>query len=124
MAPRRRGFTLIELLVVIAIIAVLIGLLLPAVQKVRESANRMRCTNHLKQIALALHHYHDAHGSFPPGIVTTGGDDLQFGSQSGFSLLLEFLEQDNLRHRWDPSVLWYEGSNFQTVTVPVPLYFC
>src|SRR5262249_55046058 len=80
--------------------------------------------NHLKQIALGLHNYHDAHGSFPPGMVTTGGDDLQFGSLSGFSLLLEFLEQDNLRRRWDPTVMGYEGSNFQTVTVPVPGYFC
>jgi prepilin-type N-terminal cleavage/methylation domain-containing protein len=91
----RRGFTLIELLVVIAIIAILIGLLVPAVQKVREAANRAQCGNNLRQLGLGAHHYHDAQRHFPPGIgYYPASQNGVFGTY--FFHLLPYLEQDNL----------------------------
>ena len=98
----RRGFTLIELLVVIAIIAILIGLLLPAVQKVRETAARIKCANNLKQLGLAVHNYHDAEDRCPPagrgyGWCQNPGayGDLRVYNLNGLVLLLPYLEQDN-----------------------------
>src|SRR5262249_29943925 len=96
----RSGFTLIELLVVIAIIAVLIGLLLPAVQKVREAASRIKCQNNLKQLGLAVHHYANANDNFFPL-----GQELLPNSQQTkstfFIKLLPYVEQDNLYVQWD-----------------------
>jgi prepilin-type N-terminal cleavage/methylation domain-containing protein/prepilin-type processing-associated H-X9-DG protein len=98
----RRGFTLIEVLVVIAIIAILIGLLLPAVQKVREAANRTKCSNNLKQQALAAHNYEGAYGAFPTGTrpsVTVSGVPTM--GTNVWVELLPYFEQDNLQRKWD-----------------------
>jgi prepilin-type N-terminal cleavage/methylation domain-containing protein/prepilin-type processing-associated H-X9-DG protein len=121
---KRNAFTLLELLVVIAIIALLIALLLPAVQRVREAASRVACVNNLKQLGLALHQHHDTLGSFPPGFTVKGTDNLEMGGFGGFIPLLPFLEQENWFSRWDPNGHWYDAPNFGIVSDELKIFYC
>jgi prepilin-type N-terminal cleavage/methylation domain-containing protein/prepilin-type processing-associated H-X9-DG protein len=111
--PRRRSaFTLIELLVVIAIIAILIGLLLPAVQKVREAAARMKCQNNLKQIGLAIHNYEGVYGQFPPATTRVEPDTWMHGP-TWWVYILPYIEQDNPYKRivFSRQTFWFGDSD-------------
>jgi len=115
-SPRTRGgFTLIELLVVIAIIAILIALLVPAVQKVREAASRTQCQNNMKQIALGAHNFHSTRKAFPPGVTMYGGNPkipYDHCYWSWLALILPYVEQDALYMKADS---WAKTGNYYTV---------
>lgn len=124
--PRRArvGFTLVELLVVIAVIGLLIGLLMPAVQKAREAANRISCANNLKQIGLAMHHYHLDFGKLPPRARLAGPADANQSAGATWAvLILPYMEQENLYHQWDLNRRYYDQNDDARLT-PVRNYFC
>lgn len=120
----RRGFTLIELLVVIAIIAILIALLLPAVQQAREAARRTQCKNHLKQLGIAIHNYHDTHNVFPPGSVNQTRSTTNYTMINAFVFILPYIDQGPLYQQWDFNQPVDHANNNNAAKAPVSSYFC
>lgn len=122
---RRRAFTLIELLVVVAILGVLSALLLAAIQKARAAADRMFCANNLKQIGVALHHFHNDYRVLPPSGWTQPGPANPAGRYVGWrALITPYLEQDSIRQRYDFSVHWWEEPNVTLGGTVVKVFWC
>jgi len=132
---KRKGFTLIELLVVIAIIAILISLLLPAVQQARAAAWRTQCRNNLKQLALAVHNYADAFGGLPPSrfepdvaIQDATGAPMAHGGESTYvswtCMVLPFLDQANLQDSMDFNYAWSDAVNRDAISQPLSVFKC
>jgi prepilin-type processing-associated H-X9-DG protein len=109
--------------VVIAIIGLLMALLLPAIQKVREAANRMRCANQLRQLGIALHNYHHNISAFPPGIISES-NDLANGQATAFTELLPYIEQDNIYRLYNFRQPWHHQSNYLPVALPIKMLYC
>ena len=120
---RRSAFTLVELLVVIAIIGILIAMLLPAVQAVREAARRTECQNHLKQLGLAALNFESAQMKFPPGVVDDD-DNLQDALHTGWVFLLPYFEQDNVAAQYDMSESWISTTNLPVAQLSIETLQC
>jgi len=119
------GFTLVELLVLLSIIGILVGLLLPAVQSARESARRIQCQNHSRQLAMAVHHFEAAHRVFPASGWTQIGPGNPAGKFVGWrTTILPFMEQYNVSTLYDMSLNWWEGTNRSVASIPIPLFLC
>lgn len=119
------GFTLLELLVVISVISVLMALLLPAVQKVRSAADRMRCQNNMRQVGIALHHYHNDYQAFPASGWTTAGPRNPAGKFVGWrALITPYIEQDNIRGLYDTNLHWWEEPNRSLSAHAIRLFWC
>ena len=134
---RFNGFTLVELLVVIAIIGILIGMLLPAVQSVREAARRTQCLNNMRQLGLSLHNYESAHNTFPPSRLEpndqripasqTANSRAETAFQSWTTLLLPFIEQVNLSDNFDYNAPWFDANgsgNLSVISTQLSIYQC
>ena len=113
----RNGFTLVELLVVIAIIGILVALLLPAVQAAREAARRTQCINHMKQLGLAVHNYHDANRQLPPCRIADG-------QATWLMLILDFMEESSVKDLWDPQLGDFYDQEYRTRTAQVSSLYC
>ncbi len=121
----KRGLTLVELLVAIAIVIILFGLVLPAVQQVRAGAARTKCASNLHQIGLAVHRFHDTYRVFPASGWTRAGPGNPNGKFVGWrAICLPFVEQADLRQKYDTHSHWWEGSNPRTGAVRIPLFEC